>query len=109
MYALKMMIGEGYTPMTVPWMVNDEAMWGAGYFPWGKRITTKLKTAKPHRHRRSFINCLLQRRSFSRKDLPLKMVGISPCYRREVGSYGKDTKGIFEFTSLTRSNKLFTL
>ncbi|MGC8649062.1 MAG: serine--tRNA ligase [Candidatus Micrarchaeia archaeon] len=29
------------------------------------------------------------------KDLPLKYVGISPCFRREAGSHGKDTKGIF--------------
>ena len=29
------------------------------------------------------------------KDLPIKLVGFSPCFRREVGSYGKDTKGIF--------------
>ena len=29
------------------------------------------------------------------KDLPLKYVGVSPCFRREAGSHGKDTKGIF--------------
>jgi len=29
------------------------------------------------------------------KDLPLKYVGISPCFRREAGAHGKDTKGIF--------------
>jgi len=33
--ALEFMIGEGFTPMTVPWMVNKEALWGTGYFPWG--------------------------------------------------------------------------
>lgn len=32
---------------------------------------------------------------FSGKELPLKYVGISPCFRREAGSHGKDTKGIF--------------
>ena len=32
---------------------------------------------------------------FSNKDLPKKFVGISPCFRREAGSHGKDTKGIF--------------
>ena len=32
---------------------------------------------------------------FSAKELPLKLVGISPCFRREAGSHGKDTKGIF--------------
>ncbi len=32
---------------------------------------------------------------FSGNDLPLKYVGISPCFRREAGAHGKDTKGIF--------------
>ena len=32
---------------------------------------------------------------FSNKELPKKFVGISPCFRREAGSHGKDTKGIF--------------
>ena len=32
--------------------------------------------------------------SLSEKDLPLKYVAISPCFRREAGSYGKDTKGL---------------
>jgi seryl-tRNA synthetase len=32
---------------------------------------------------------------FSAKDLPMKYAGISPCFRREAGSHGKDTKGIF--------------
>lgn len=32
---------------------------------------------------------------FSAKDLPKRYVGISPCFRREAGSHGKDTKGIF--------------
>lgn len=32
---------------------------------------------------------------FSGNDLPLKYAGISPCFRREAGSHGKDTKGIF--------------
>ena len=33
--------------------------------------------------------------TLSEKDLPIKMAGISPCYRSEVGSYGKDTHGIY--------------
>jgi seryl-tRNA synthetase len=96
MYALKLMMGEGYTPMTVPWMVNDEAMWGTGYFPWGKEDHYKTQDGQ----------CLIGTSEVSltafykdevlnEKDLPVRMVGISPCYRREVGSYGKDTKGIF--------------
>lgn len=96
MYALKKMIGQGYTPMTVPWMVNDDAMWGTGYFPWGKedhyhtqdgqRLIGTAEVSLTAFHKDETLN---------EKDLPVRMVGISPCYRREVGSYGKDTKGIF--------------
>jgi seryl-tRNA synthetase len=96
MYSLKMMIGEGYTPLTVPWMVNDEAMWGTGYFPWGKsdHYATQdgqklIGTAEVP------LTAFYQNEVLSEDDLPIKMVAISPCYRREVGSYGKDTKGIF--------------
>ncbi|MDD3407523.1 MAG: serine--tRNA ligase, partial [Methanomicrobium sp.] len=32
---------------------------------------------------------------FEEKDLPLKLAGISPCFRREIGSHGLDTKGLF--------------
>jgi seryl-tRNA synthetase len=32
---------------------------------------------------------------FSKKDLPLKLIGISPCFRKEVGAHGKYTKGLF--------------
>jgi len=32
---------------------------------------------------------------FNKEDLPLKYAGVSPCFRKEAGSHGKDTKGIF--------------
>lgn len=96
MYALKMMIANGYTPMTVPWMVNDDAMWGTGYFPWGQQdhYSTQdgqklIGTAEVS------LTAFRKDETLTEKDLPVRMVGISPCYRREVGSYGKDTKGIF--------------
>src|SRR3989344_824397 len=96
MYALKMMIAKGFTPMTVPWMVNDDAMWGTGYFPWGMQdhYATQdgqklIGTAEVS------LTAYRQGEILDEKDLPYKMVGISPCFRREVGSYGKDTKGIF--------------
>ena len=96
MYALKMMIGEGYTPMTVPWMVNDEAMWGTGYFPWGKEDHYKTQDGQSLIGTAEVsLTAYYKDEVLAEKDLPLKMVGISPCYRREVGSYGKDTKGIF--------------
>ncbi len=96
MYALKMMIGEGYTPMTVPWMVNDEAMWGTGYFPWGQEDHYKTQDGQSLIGTAEVsLTAFHKDEVLNEKDLPVRMVGISPCYRREVGSYGKDTKGIF--------------
>lgn len=93
-FALDFKIEKGFTPMTVPWMVNDSAMWGTGYFPWGieDHYTTQdgqalIGTAEVA------LTAYYQDEILEEKDLPIKMVGISPCFRREVGSYGKDTKG----------------
>lgn len=95
-YALEFMISQEFTPMTVPWMVNKEAMWGTGYFPWGieDHYTTQdgqalIGTSEVP------LTAYHQNEILNEKDLPIKLVGISPCYRREVGSYGKDTKGFF--------------
>ena len=94
-YALDLLMAEGFTPMSVPVMVNQEAMLGTGYFPWGSEdhyqtqdgqiLTGTAEVALTAYHQGEILN---------EADLPIKICGISPCFRREVGSYGKDTKGI---------------
>jgi len=95
-YALKHMVRKGFTPMTVPWLVNDKTLYGTGYFPWGiedhyktQDDTKLIGTAEVS------LTAYYMDEILDEKDLPVKMVGISPCFRREVGSYGKDTRGIF--------------
>lgn len=95
-YALRFMIKQGFTPMTVPWLVNDEALWGTGYFPWGLEDhyatqdgTRLIGTAEVS------LTAYHQNEVLKEEDLPVKLVGISPCFRREVGAHGKDTRGIF--------------
>jgi len=102
-YAMSMLVKDGFTPMTVPWMVNKEAMWGTGYFPWGMEDhyvtqddqaligTAEVSLAAFH-----------QDELLNEKDLPIKMVGISPCFRREVGSYGKDVQGVIRVHQFTK-------
>ncbi len=95
-HALKMMTAKGFTPMTVPWMVNDEAMWGTGYFPWGMQDHYATQDGqKLVGTAEVSLTAYRKDETLDEKDLPYKMVGISPCFRREVGSYGKDTKGFF--------------
>ncbi|MBQ6449402.1 serine--tRNA ligase [bacterium] len=94
-YALKKLIKEGFTPMSAPSLVKHEAMVGTGYFPWGQQdhyytqdeqiLAGTAEVALTSFHQGEVL---------SYKDLPIKMAGISPCFRREVGTYGKDTQGV---------------
>lgn len=102
-FSLNLMIEKGFQAMSVPWMVNKDAMWGTGYFPWGieDHYTTQdgqalIGTAEVS------LTAYHQNETLNEKDLPIQMVGISPCYRREVGSYGKDTKGFFRVHQFTK-------
>lgn len=94
-YAMDILIQEGFTPMTVPVMVNKEAMVGTGYFPWGAddHYTTQdgqilTGTAEVS------LTAYHMGETLTEKDLPVKIAGISPCFRREVGAHGKDTAGV---------------
>mgnify|MGYP001245786974 CR=1 FL=1 len=102
-YAFQFLSREGFTPMTVPWMVNKEALWGTGYFPWGveDHYTTQdnqglIGTAEVS------LTAYRQDEVLNEKDLPYKMVGISPCFRREVGAYGKDVHGVIRVHQFTK-------
>ena len=93
-FGLDTMVKNGFTPMSVPWMVNKDALWGTGYFPWGAEdhYTTQDDQALIGTAEVS-LTAYHQNEILEEKNLPIKMVGISPCFRREVGTYGKDTKG----------------
>ena len=94
-YCLRKMHDKGFTMMLTPTMVHEMALIGSGHFPAGKEEVYTVDdnflvgTSEP---------ALLAYRAdemIDRSELPLKYCGISPCYRREIGSYGKDTKGLY--------------
>jgi seryl-tRNA synthetase len=94
-YAMQMMVNHGFTPMTTPILVNDQAMTGTGYFPWGHEDHYRTQDNQVLAGTSEVaLTSYYMDETLNEKDLPLQMVGISPCFRREVGSYGKDTQGI---------------
>lgn len=113
MYALNKMVEKGFSPMIPPTLVKGFALFGSGYFK-GKEYdgeideiyqvatsdkevdgsTSKEKkflvgTAEPS------LLAYYSDEVLSEKDLPVKTCGYSQCYRSEIGSYGKETKGIY--------------
>ena len=95
-YATDLIKSKGFDFYTVPWMVKPQYLVGTGYFPWGEEDHYKnqdgmglIGTAEVS------LTSYYAGEVLEEKDLPIKLAGISPCFRREVGSYGKDTRGIF--------------
>jgi len=97
-YALEVMVGKGFTPLTVPTLVRTEAMVGTGYFPGGEDQAYRcderddlclVGTAEVP------ITALHAGEILPVEDLPRRYVALSSCYRREAGTYGKDTRGLY--------------
>ena len=106
--ALDMMIYEnGFTPMTVPVLVREAAMRGTGFFPAGReqayRVGEPDETGEDVRFLTGTAEVGLtayempekDEVSINEADLPLKYVSVSTCFRREAGTYGKDTAGLY--------------
>jgi len=94
-YAYEFMIKQGFIFMSVPWIVNPGFFTGTGYFPWGEddhyRVDDKalIGTAEVS------LTSYYAGEVLDEKDLPIKFTALSPCFRKEIGAYGKDAKGIF--------------
>lgn len=94
-YGMKKLVADGFTAMTAPVLVNEKMMWGTGYFPWGSEDHYKTQDNQILAGTSEVaLTAYHAGETLNEADLPIKMVGISPCFRREVGSYGKDTQGI---------------
>lgn len=94
-YALDSMIEHGFEIMSVPTLVKLETMIGTGFFPWGKEDHYYTQDGQILAGTAEVaLTSYYQNELLREKDLPIKLCGISPCYRREIGTHGKDTKGI---------------
>jgi len=90
----------GYTEVSPPLIVNDDTMFGTGQLPKfeSDQFEIKIENEKSRKFlipTAEVILTNLVRESFlDIKDLPLRMVASTACFRKEAGSYGKDTKGM---------------
>jgi seryl-tRNA synthetase len=94
----------GYIPMTVPQLVREAAMRGTGYFPIGYDQSYKLPEDDLFLVGTSEVSLVSyhQDEILTQDSLPLKYAGISSCYRREAGTYGKDTRGLYRVHQFTK-------
>ncbi len=96
-FAIDHMVDAGFVPIYPPAMIREEIMQGAGYLPEGREDIYKIEDENLFAVGTSeqALSALHFQEILEEKDLPKKYTGISPCFRTEVGSHGRDTKGIF--------------
>jgi len=113
MYAINKMIQKGYKPFLPPTLIKGFALFGSGYFkgldydPEIDEIYQVASSEKEVSGEKSKDQKFLVGTAepsllayyadevLKESDLPIKIFGFSQCYRSEIGSYGKDTKGMY--------------
>jgi len=93
-----------YELVTGPVMVNEEALVGTGFFPYGKEDTYVLEKDDKYLIGTSevVLVSLNADEILDPANLPLRYTGLSPCFRREAGSAGKDTRGVYRVHQFTK-------
>jgi len=105
--ALDLLTKKGWTHFTPPYMASWECLMGTGFFP-GAEEQTYAVGAQEKRGEKiapddlymigtSEVSVCSYHKDevLKDKDLPCRYAGYSPCFRREAGTYGKDTKGLY--------------
>jgi seryl-tRNA synthetase len=87
---------EGFTPMIVPSLLRREPFMGTGYLPQSEEDLYKTQDGD-YLAGTAEVGTMgyFMGEIIDKKKLPMKFFSYSPCFRREAGSHGKDTKGVF--------------
>ena len=90
----------GYTEISPPLMATDNTMFGTGQLP--KFENDQFEIKFDDKNDRKFLiptaevilTNMVKNQILNIKSLPMRLVASTPCFRKEAGSYGKDTKGM---------------
>lgn len=107
-YAWQKIISKGFTPLLVPTILREFALLGSGHFPFGREDIYQIANPGKLESGKSISEPLFlagtaepsllayfANETLKEEDLPVKVCGWTQCYRSEVGSYGRDTQGIY--------------
>ncbi len=96
-WAMDHLEAAGFTPMIPPVLVREHALEGTGFFPEAREQVYEVPKDELFLVGTAEVPLAAYHGDeiFDRDDLPLRYAGFSTCFRREAGTYGKDTAGIF--------------
>ena len=96
-WALNILSEKGFTPTVPPVLVRENALYGTGFFPDDAEQVYEIPNDDLFLVGTSEVPlaALHTNEILNIKELPIRYAGFSTCFRREAGTYGKDTTGIF--------------
>ena len=109
----------GYKEISPPLMASDSTMFGTGQLPKFENDQFEIKVDEKSGRKfliptaEVILTNVVRDQIINIKDLPMRLVALTPCFRKEAGSYGKDTKGMIrqhqfykvELVSIVENNK----
>ena len=90
----------GYSEMSPPLIANSSSMYGTGQLPKFEKDQFELKLNNSNERKfliptaEVILTNTVREKLLSFNDLPIRLVALTSCFRKEAGSYGKDTKGM---------------
>jgi seryl-tRNA synthetase len=109
-FAVDTMARKGFTPLSVPALAREFCFIGNSQFPRGREQVYALEHSDDADDPELFlvgtaevaITGMHSGEILENDQLPMKYIGISPCFRKEAGTYGKDTRGIMRVHQFTK-------
>jgi seryl-tRNA synthetase len=104
-YVIQLLVGEGFTPAITPDLARNEILEGIGFIPRGPETQiysvdgtdlSLVATAE------ITLGGWYGGHTFDAEELPLKLCGISHCYRTEAGAHGRSTRGLYRVHQFTK-------
>jgi seryl-tRNA synthetase len=94
-WVMEVLRGHGFEPVVPPVLVREQALFGTGYLPDTEQQIYRLADDELYLSGTSEVALASLHAGEIVDALPLRYAGFSPCFRREAGAAGKDTRGIF--------------
>jgi seryl-tRNA synthetase len=102
--AVDVLLGRGMKLVSPPVMVKERAMTGTGFFPLGREEAYSISADELFLIGTSEVPLVSMYcdETLDAGRLPIMHAGISPCFRREAGAHGKDTRGLYRVHQFTK-------
>lgn len=104
-YAIDILVSRGYTPLMTPDLARPEILEGIGFNPRGEE--TQVYNIEGHDlcligTAEIAIGGMLRDRMLATEELPIKLAGISHCFRTEAGAAGRESRGLYRVHQFTK-------